>query len=182
MTPKKVQYDFKGHSLDNALRDARKENRDLNNIEFTDIAPSTLANDAEFQDENEDFNFNLSNQADFNNPERYNDEEFVENIENIAPNISSKTVTTTYDNILGCVSWDDYLKNIEVHNKKQREFLYHVLHTTKTSEDPYHIVLTGGAGVGKSVLIDALHETLQRYYIHNYFDENLDMPRVMLIA
>ena len=104
MTPKKVQYDFKGHSLDNALRDARKENRDLNNIEFTDIAPSTLANDAEFQDENEDFNFNLSNQADFNNPERYNDEEFVENIENIAPNISSKTVTTTYDNILGCVS------------------------------------------------------------------------------
>ncbi|MCP4161026.1 MAG: AAA family ATPase [Deltaproteobacteria bacterium] len=173
-----IQYDFKGQSLDDALRDANREARDLNDLDYSDIAPGTLA--AEFEDEDEEFN--RANEAEFSNIERYNDDEIVENMDITAPRINSKTAITSIYDIPGCVSRDDYLKNIEVLNKKQREFLYHVLHTTRTSGKPYHIFLTGGAGVGKSVLINALYECLQRYYIHNSNEEKLDMPRVMLMA
>lgn len=38
-------------------------------------------------------------------------------------------------------------------NHKQKEFFYHVYHWLKTQNDPLYVFLSGGAGVGKSVVL-----------------------------
>ena len=48
---------------------------------------------------------------------------------------------------------DAYDIIVQMLNKKQREFFYHVLHLIKTSEKPFYAFLSGGGGVGKSHLI-----------------------------
>ena len=48
-------------------------------------------------------------------------------------------------------------------NVKQREFFVHNLQTVKINKEKLHLFLSGGAGVGKSVLVTALFEALQRY-------------------
>ena len=47
-------------------------------------------------------------------------------------------------------------------NVKQREFFVHILQTVKINKEKLHLFLSGGAGVGKSVLVTALFEALQR--------------------
>ena len=48
-------------------------------------------------------------------------------------------------------------------NVKQCEFFIHVLHWMKTKEQSLYLFLTGGAGVGKSVVVRALYQALHRY-------------------
>ena len=48
-------------------------------------------------------------------------------------------------------------------NIEQKEFVYHVLNTVKTDELPLRQFLSGGAGVGKSTVTNALYEALIRY-------------------
>ena len=50
-------------------------------------------------------------------------------------------------------------------NPRQRALYNHVLFTAMHSPDtPFHIFLTGGAGVGKSVLVRAIMQGLMRWY------------------
>jgi hypothetical protein len=48
---------------------------------------------------------------------------------------------------------DDYRLMIQNLNEKQMIFFYNVLHHFKTCDAPLYTFLTGGAGVGKSVLL-----------------------------
>ena len=61
------------------------------------------------------------------------------------------------------ISNDEYRKLVRSLNEKQRQFFYHVLHSVKTSDDPLRLFLSGGAGVGKSTVTNALYEALIRY-------------------
>ena len=61
-------------SLERALRDSAREDEDLNDLDYTHIALGTLA--ADFEDADDEFN--LANESEFGNSERYNDDEFVE--------------------------------------------------------------------------------------------------------
>ena len=61
------------------------------------------------------------------------------------------------------ISDDDYYALVHSLNEKQRQFFYHVLHSIKTKDDPLRLFLSGGAGVGKSTVTNALYEALIRY-------------------
>ena len=66
-------------------------------------------------------------------------------------------------------------------NLRQREFFNHIVHWIKCKDEPVNAFLTGGAGVGKSVVIRALYQSLFR--ILNLRDgENPDDIRILLCA
>ena len=76
---------------------------------------------------------------------------------------------------------DEYLTLLRNLNLIQREFFNHVIHWIKCKYTPIYDFLTGGAGVGKSVVIRALYQSL--YRILNLRDgENPDDIRILLCA
>ena len=57
----------------------------------------------------------------------------------------------------------DFLEHLSRLNTKQREMFTHVIHSlSRNPEEQLCIFITGGAGVGKSVLICTLYQTLHR--------------------
>lgn len=50
----------------------------------------------------------------------------------------------------------EYLELLRSLNMEQKEFYGNVIHLFKTKQEPLYALLTGGAGVGKSVIIKAL--------------------------
>ena len=76
---------------------------------------------------------------------------------------------------------EEYLTLLRSLNLRQREFFNHIVHWIKCKDEPVYAFLTGGAGVGKSVVIRALYQTL--YRILNLKDgENPDDKRILLCA
>ena len=76
---------------------------------------------------------------------------------------------------------NEYLTLLRSLNLRQREFFNHIVHWIKCKDEPVYAFLTGGAGVGKSVVIRALYQTL--YRILNLKDgENPDDKRILLCA
>ena len=57
----------------------------------------------------------------------------------------------------------DFRKLVQSLNIEQKEFFYHVLNSVKTDKLPFRLFLSGGAGVGKSTVTNALYEALIRY-------------------
>ena len=57
----------------------------------------------------------------------------------------------------------DFRKLVQSLNIGQKEFFYHVLNSVKTDKLPLRLFLSGGAGVGKSTVTNALYEALIRY-------------------
>jgi hypothetical protein len=56
----------------------------------------------------------------------------------------------------------DYHQLIRSLNIKQREFYHHVFTWIKTKDEPLYAFSTGGAGVGKSVVVKARFQCLHR--------------------
>ncbi|MCU7800825.1 MAG: AAA family ATPase [gamma proteobacterium symbiont of Lucinoma myriamae] len=79
------------------------------------------------------------------------------------------------------LSDERYLEMIQSLNIRQREFFNHVVHWIKTKEEPIYAFLSGGAGVGKSVLIKALYQALYRH-LNLKEGENPDDIRILLCA
>ena len=76
---------------------------------------------------------------------------------------------------------DEYLQLLRSLNLRQREFFNHIVHWIKSKDEPVYAFLTGGAGVGKSVVIRALYQSLYRMW--NLKDgENPDDKRILLCA
>ena len=74
---------------------------------------------------------------------------------------------------------DEYLTLLRSLNLRQREFFNHIVHWIKCKDEPVYAFLTGVAGVGKSVVIRALYQTL--YIILNLKDvENPADKRILL--
>ena len=76
------------------------------------------------------------------------------------------------------ISDSDYRKLVCSLNKKQREFFFHVLHSIKTKDDPLRLFLSGGAGVVKSTVTNALYQALDRY-LNSIPGENPDNIKVL---
>jgi len=49
-------------------------------------------------------------------------------------------------------------------SKEQMDFLYDTVHLLKTSDKPLYRFLSGGAGTGKSYVLRALRETIERFF------------------
>lgn len=76
---------------------------------------------------------------------------------------------------------NDYFQLLRCLNLKQREFFQHVLTWIKTKSEPLFAFLTGGAGVGKSVVVRALFQALHRY-LCSVEGEDPDDTRILLCA
>ena len=68
-------------------------------------------------------------------------------------------------------------------NEEQRHFVLGLLNHVKTTDDPFLMFLTGGAGTGKSVTIEAIYQTLIRWYARQPGSkEKPDMVTVLLVG
>lgn len=74
-----------------------------------------------------------------------------------------------------------YYKLLQSLNTKQREFYNHVINWIQIIVEPLYVFLTGGAGAGKSVVIDAIFQTLHRI-LYSKEGENPDDIRILLCA
>ena len=76
---------------------------------------------------------------------------------------------------------EEYLTLLRSLNLRQRELFNHIVHWIKCKDGPVYAFQTGGAGVGKSVVIRALYQTV--YRILNLKDwEYPDDKRILLFA
>ena len=76
---------------------------------------------------------------------------------------------------------EEYFSLLRRLNLRQREFFNHIIHCVKFRDEPIYAFLSGGAGVGKSVVIRALYQSLYRIlYLRE--GENPDDMRVLLCA
>ena len=74
---------------------------------------------------------------------------------------------------------EEYSSLIRSLNLRQREFFNHIIHCIKCRDEPIYAFLSGGAGVGKSVVIRTLYQSV--YRILNLRDgESPDDIRVLL--
>ncbi|MCG8077483.1 MAG: AAA family ATPase [Candidatus Thiodiazotropha taylori] len=76
---------------------------------------------------------------------------------------------------------NEYSALIRSLNTEQREFFLSVLHSLKTSDEPLHLFLTGGAGVGKTVVVNAIYQSMLRFY-NKDINSNLDEAKILLAA
>ena len=80
------------------------------------------------------------------------------------------------------MSDNDYYALVRSLHEKQRQYFYHVLHSkVKTKDDPLRLFLSGGAGVGKSTVTNALYEALVRY-LNSIVGKNPDDVKVVKTA
>ncbi|MCG7875518.1 MAG: AAA family ATPase [Candidatus Thiodiazotropha endolucinida] len=149
--------------------------RDLAEIEydaFDDIAPSTQqveGDDAETEPiQSEEFIYF--------NPDKIEHRDYDIGTE-IGCYVSSPQIDVN-ENILSDI---DYRKLLQCLNSKQKQFYYHVIHWIKTKDAPLYAFLSGGAGVGKSLVIRALYQTLFRI-LNLKEGEDADHTRVLLCA
>lgn len=77
--------------------------------------------------------------------------------------ISRKQVETN-DISFNSMGNSEYNALVRSLNEKQKIFFYHVLHKIKTDDLPIYCFLTGGAGVGKSLLTTCLFQAITRFY------------------
>ena len=77
---------------------------------------------------------------------------------------------------------DEYLALMTKLNIKQKKLMLDVVNVMKTKPEEQKLVfVSGAAGVGKSVLIDALTQSLNRYWLHQ-IDNDPDNLFLMLLA
>ena len=131
-------------------QDFNEMEQEMSSVEdsYDSIAPATQS--VELQDEAEG---NTDLHPDFN--ENYN---FADDIG--IPSIDSNSEPL----ILNELEDNEYRHLVQMLNKKQKEFFYHILHLIKTTEEPFYCFLSGGAGVGKSHLTKALYQAALKYY------------------
>ena len=75
----------------------------------------------------------------------------------------------------------EYQALFEKLNQDQRDFVMHIGHHFKTKDKQKLYFLTGGAGVGKSLVIQTLYQTLFRIF-NSDKDSDPDIPKVLLCA
>ena len=78
------------------------------------------------------------------------------------------------------LSDDRYLEILRSLNERQRNFLLGLMNVVKTSKDQFLYYLSGGAGTGKSLLINAVYQSLNRWY--NRGGANPDQIKVLLLG
>ncbi|KAE8740532.1 hypothetical protein FOCC_FOCC013959 [Frankliniella occidentalis] len=69
----------------------------------------------------------------------------------------------------------------ELLNQDQRDYVMHVAHHFETSDEQIFHFLTGGAGVGKSMVINTLYQTLYRLFNSDKYC-NPEQPKIILCA
>jgi len=88
---------------------------------------------------------------------------------------------STNDLVINDMSYASYIDLLRTLNTKQSAFFYHVLHWFKTEDTPIYCFLTGGAGVGKSIVTTVLYQAITRFFMKK-LAECSDNIRAVLCA
>ncbi|KAE8741504.1 hypothetical protein FOCC_FOCC012964 [Frankliniella occidentalis] len=146
---------------------------------FDDKALLSSLEDAEQRLENEEDCENKTSTPhfdfdDFSFKDKYNSADIqLEFNEDYSSHVSFTSPTTLENN-----EYQDLFAKL---NQEQRDYVVHVCDTIeKTNEQMLHF-LTGGAGVGKSLVINALYQTLHRL-LNADPNTNPEDPKVLLCA
>ena len=91
------------------------------------------------------------------------------------------SISTTDQLILNEVPDEEYRDMVQMLNKEQKEFFYHILHLIKTPDNPFCNFLSGGAGVGQSHLTKALYQAALKFY-NTREGEDFHHINVLLLA
>jgi len=76
---------------------------------------------------------------------------------------------------------DEYFTLMKTLNREQIQFVYDTMHLLKTSNQSLYRFLSGGAGTGKSYVLEALRETAERFY-KSRSGENFQQHWTMTLA
>ena len=74
-----------------------------------------------------------------------------------------------------------FRQKVQLLNLEQMQFFYHVLHEVKMQIQPLRIFLSGGAGVGKSFVLNTLYQAVTKYF-NQLSGKNPDDIRAMKVA
>ena len=76
----------------------------------------------------------------------------------------------------------DCRKLVQSLNVEEKDFFYHVLNSVKTDKLPLGLFLSGGAGVGKNIVTNALYEALLIRYLNAQTENDPDDISVVKVA
>ncbi|CAB4003268.1 ATP-dependent DNA helicase PIF1 [Paramuricea clavata] len=93
----------------------------------------------------------------------------------------SSTLPNNEPLVLNEMQDDEYRGLVQMLNKKQREFFYHVLHLIRISDKPFYAFLSGSGGVGKSHLIKSIYQAALKYY-NAKAGEDFHRSHILLLA
>ena len=161
-------YEYNADDLDSA-RELAEADYDA----YDDIAPSTQQAEGDDAEEGAV----ESQQFIYFNPDRIPEHREYDIGTEIGSYVSAPQVNVN-EKIL---SDFEYRKLLQSLNSKQKQFYNHVVHWIKTKDAPLHVFLSGGAGVGKSLVIRALYQTLYRL-LNLKEGECPDDTRILLCA
>ncbi len=89
---------------------------------------------------------------------------------------------TNIDTIAGFMNEDKYLSMVQSLNEKQFQIYTHILqHISKDNAQPIHTFITGGAGVGKSMVLRCIYQGLLRLLAKKE-GQNPEEPRIIIAA
>ncbi len=89
---------------------------------------------------------------------------------------------TNIERMAGFMDEDTYLGMVRSLNEKQFQIYTHILHhISKDNVDPLHIFITGGAGVGKSMVLRCVYQGLLRLLAKKE-GQNPESPRIIITA
>ncbi|XP_033729556.1 uncharacterized protein LOC117318706, partial [Pecten maximus] len=149
-----------------------KEHAEEDSFDFDEVAPNTEHVEAE----DADVGSSPSEDLIHFDPDSVQHKQF-----DIGPEIGLGSKTTDIEASAVRLPDDQYYTLLQSLNPKQREFHNHVTKFIRNQEEPLYAFLTGGAGTGKSVVIDAVYQTLHRSLCSEEGEDPEDV-RIMLCA
>ena len=161
-------YEHNTEELDQAQEQAEHDC-----YQFDELAPGTQQTELEDTEEGA----TDANQYVHFNPERPANQTNYD----ISEELGIRHAAVELSNHAKRIKDDDYFDLIRCLNVKQREFFMHVITWIKTKQEPLYAFLTGGAGVGKSVVVKAIFQSLHRYLCSSE-GEDPDNIRILLCA
>lgn len=167
-------YCYKSKQIENTLEKA-------NNMEDTDmedawdqVAPITQ------QTEHEDMSLDVNLSSEFMSYHQVREEQ-KQSVE-LEYGFNAKKKDVKKDFVINMIDDAEYQHSVQVLNKEQRRFFYHIMSCIKQRPiKAFHAFLTGGAGVGKTAVINAIYQMLLRE-LNKGIANNPDELKVLLGA
>jgi flagellar biosynthesis GTPase FlhF len=150
---KMEEYSYKSKELDDAVEKLEEIDDSVLQEQWNHVAPNT------HNVENQDGEVKVILPHSHTDPE-YNSPEAVElNIGLDVPNTADKESI-----VINMMKDEDYLSLVRSLNIKQTECFYFVTDKIKNSpHEAFHVFLTGGTGVGKTTVTNAIYQMAIRY-------------------
>lgn len=132
-----------------------KENREKYNL----FAKYVEELDSELMEEEEEINENSEFDPEYR---PYGMVEINQDLSNEFPDLIQNDISMHKSKVVYLAD-HEYMHLMRSLNLKQRQFLPHLM-SNVINDNIFHEMIGGGAGVGKSTLISAIHQTIARYF------------------